>query len=661
MASNGNQKTQLRPRATEAPSPYARYVEADAEKPEKRGKAARGKGRSILSRIGASRREESYDDYADYEPYEDYAGEPYANEPYADEPADEPEDELMLDRYRVVETRATGGFGEVDVCWDTRLQRRVAIKRIPLFVDEDSEMYATSIEDAIAEARTASMLSHPNIVTVYDFETDGQYAYLVMEYVNGLSLSELLQRVEGGVLSFDEASHVLASVAQALSFAHENGVLHLDIKPANILIDRSGTVKLSDFGMAALASAAGYGGARGGTVGYMSPEQIVGDYVDERSDIFSLAVVIWQALTHESPFLAPTARESLTKIGNGPATRLSKMEPELAGPVEIGLLNALSYDPTPRTADASRFAAHICPELGDTAAGQTSLRRLLDQLADDEGAVFGFEYEHIPLAERFPALGDILIRLASAVCCGWFGWALGAPVAELLPKGHLLVPGVMALLGLAFPTMSALAVGILLVADFVLSKTSVAFPVQTAALMILTAFVFLVWRFGAGLDRRLSTAALLAPSVLQAPFAGVGLSGYALPPLAAGATAALGWAGSRVVALILEHNYDVALIVDGIAKLLRTPTTWIALLSCVLLAIVVSLLSHRRSLPLAILAQIIAFTGIVLVNAYFIRVENGGIWNALQWKEVPVALALSVSLSLASFIFGAPGADLEVD
>ena len=167
---------------------------------------------------------------------------------------------------------------------------------------------SSTLGEALAEARTSSLLAHPNIVTVFDFEVDGPYAYLVMEYVDGLNLAELLARVEGGTLTHDEAACLVQSVASALGYAHENGVLHMDIKPTNIMIDRTGTVKLCDFGMATLASAAGYGGARGGTVGYMPPEQIEGDLVDERTDVFSLAVVVWQALLGASPFAAPHPR-----------------------------------------------------------------------------------------------------------------------------------------------------------------------------------------------------------------------------------------------------------------------------------------------------------------------------------------------------------------
>ena len=160
--------------------------------------------------------------------------------------------DVLLNRYRIMNARGTGGFGTVLTCWDTRLQRRVAIKRLPL----SGSGAASTLGEALHEARTASMLAHPNIVTVYDFEVEGPYAYLVMEYVDGLNLAELLKRVEGGILTHDEAACLVQSVASALGFAHENGVLHMDIKPTNIVIDRTGTVKLCDFGMATLASAA---------------------------------------------------------------------------------------------------------------------------------------------------------------------------------------------------------------------------------------------------------------------------------------------------------------------------------------------------------------------------------------------------------------------
>ena len=268
--------------------------------------------------------------------------------------AAQPHDEYLLRRYRVLERRGRGGFGTVCTCWDTRLQRRVAIKRMPLAAET-----GTTATEALAEARTACMLGHPNIVTVFDFESDGTFAYLVMEYVDGLNLAELLARVEGGRLTPAECAHVLQSVARALAFAHENRVLHLDIKPTNIMIDRQGIVKLADFGMATLASAAGYGGARGGTVGYMPPEQIDGAMVDERTDVFSLAVVMWQALSGTNPFLARSAEDSRRRIEKGPG-RLSRLVPDIVPDAEAALTAELSPAPSGREPEACPLAIAPC-------------------------------------------------------------------------------------------------------------------------------------------------------------------------------------------------------------------------------------------------------------------------------------------------------------
>ena len=137
-------------------------------------------------------------------------------------------------------------------------------------------MGASTLSEALSEARITSRLTDQNIVTVHDFEVRGGTAYLIMEFVDGMTLAELMSRVEGGVLTYDECAYLLSSLASALDHAHAEGVLHLDIKPSNVFIDAQGNVKLGDFGMASLASAAGWEGARGGTVGYMPPEQLTG-------------------------------------------------------------------------------------------------------------------------------------------------------------------------------------------------------------------------------------------------------------------------------------------------------------------------------------------------------------------------------------------------
>ena len=317
----------------------------------------------------------------------------------------------LLRRYRPLETRATGGFGSVEICLDSRLQRRVAIKRIPLEA-KGAPQPTGSTASALTEARTASMLQHPNIVSVIDFSFDTTYAYLVMEYVDGLSLEEFLEQVGGHSLTYDEAAHIADSLCQALAYAHENGVLHLDIKPANVLIDHSGHVKLTDFGMATLASAAGYGGARGGTIGYMAPEQLDGSIVDERSDIFSLAAVLYESLCGTAPFRAATPADSLKRIEVG-ATPPGNLLPDIPESAEDALLSALSPAPESRCASIEDFEDGFLAELGNTREGKKSLARMVARMTSDDGEA-EYEDEEDESVETDPALGYLGTRFPSA-------------------------------------------------------------------------------------------------------------------------------------------------------------------------------------------------------------------------------------------------------
>ena len=264
----------------------------------------------------------------------------------------------LLKRYQPLETLATGGFGSIEICRDTHLRRRVAIKRIPLI--NGAGMPASDIMDVLREAHTAAMLQHPNIVQVIDFTHDTAYAYLVMEYVDGMSLAEFLHRVDGHSLTFDEAAAIADALGQALTFAHSNGVLHLDIKPANVLIDHSGNVKLTDFGMARLSSAGGFGGSRGGTIGYMPPEQldIETGTGDERADVFALACVIYEGLCGSAPFMAATPADSLDRIIGG-ATYPSELIPHFPPGAEAALMSALSPMPQDRPNSIEAFCDQL--------------------------------------------------------------------------------------------------------------------------------------------------------------------------------------------------------------------------------------------------------------------------------------------------------------
>ena len=187
---------------------------------------------------------------------------------------EEPEEQLILGRYRVLGEAGAGGFGTVQLAWDTRMQRRVAVKVIDLSgMAEQQGQILDNVEDlpnaelsGLEEARTAAMLNNANIVTVHDFEVQDNFAYIIMEYVDGMTLTQLL-KVVGDNITVDMVTAVFDGIAAALQYAHENQVLHLDIKPDNVMIDHQGQVKVMDFGLARLSGAHGFQSAAGGTIG----------------------------------------------------------------------------------------------------------------------------------------------------------------------------------------------------------------------------------------------------------------------------------------------------------------------------------------------------------------------------------------------------------
>lgn len=460
----------------------------------------------------------------------------------------------LLKRYRPLETRAAGGFGSVEICLDGRLQRRVAIKRMPLATPRDRTSHETTAS-ALNEARTASMLQHPNIVSVIDFTYDSAHAYLVMEYVDGMSLEEFLAQVEGNSLTYDEAACIADALVQALSYAHENGVLHLDIKPANILIDRSGHVKITDFGMATLTSAAGFGGARGGTIGYMPPEQLRGDVVDERTDIFSLASLLYEALCGTAPFRAASPIDSMTLINEG-VEPPSAVLPRIPGLSEEALLTALDPDSAMRMRSVSDFGDRFLAGLGSPREGRRSLARMIDLLtSEEEGGESGDEAERDApapdidpaegrLGSRWPsarmvatgAITGVSVAITSHALLGCMG--LGDPVARSL-----------AALAIGSAALAAPQIGSALVCTGILAMvvgaTAPLSAIPGAVLILALASAWwLVWgRASAPASAALVstialTAALGGPGVAVAPAAAA--AGYLLAPAPAGIAVALG-------------------------------------------------------------------------------------------------------------------------
>ena len=559
-------------------------------------------------------------------------------------PPAQPLSDVLLNRYRIMGSRGTGGFGTVLTCWDTRLQRRVAIKRMPLTGSRAS----STVTEALAEARTSSMLAHPNIVTVFDFEVDSAYAYLVMEYVDGLNLAELLARVEGGTLTHDEAACLVQSVASALGYAHENGVLHMDIKPTNIMIDRTGTVKLCDFGMATLASAAGYGGARGGTVGYMPPEQIEGGLVDERTDVFSLAVVVWQALLGTSPFAAASAERSLALIEKGPG-KPSKMDHQLAGIAEEALLGALAPNPAARIPSVETLAKELVFALGDPAAGTASFRNLLSQAPGDDNAdPEDWEGERLPLGISYPWLPGAFVRALTAACVLAATWHL---MPTILP-GPTVAPGAAigcaALAALWPPLGSALAA-------LAFCYAVVAHATEAAALLlgIVMAIFVVAWWATCGVRSRLSSASVLLPACLASPLAGTAVASCALGPAAAMVTACVSWLVGRIWPVAAPLGFALDGAVEPLLRSLATPPALLSLAGCMAAALVCSAITWwRDSSSYAVAGQAVGCAILVGFQLLAARMENGGIWADPSWGNTGIAVVLCVLVCTACVLRG---------
>ena len=508
--------------------------------------------------------------------------------------------QLILDRYAPLAEAGTGGFSTVQVAWDTRIQRKVAIKCIELeelrapsarrgaprdlssqetvslggldvtgdvpsvtstdvtegtspvtspavltrLIDEggaptralgERDDYSAAVRaylrvPGLDEARTAAMLSDADIVAVYDFEVRGSTAYLIMEYVEGMTLTQLLEEC-GDQLTLDIVAAVFSSVAHALDVAHENQVLHLDIKPDNILIDRKGQVKVTDFGLAKLAGAGGFGSAGGGTIGYMPLEQMRGELLDVRCDEWALASVSYEMLTGENPFLAEDLRQAEAAIEGAELVLPSLCWDDLDDQIDDVLFYALDPDREERYDTVADFAEEMEKFLGDPKRGRRELARLVsDARSDDEGERDEAPeperpVERAPLGERVGALPRAIAGRAVALAGSALVAGLGlsnlpgaSGVDNPLFWGLLALVGA---LGAALPHAGALA------AYAVLAAALIAQGAPAAGCLLVAAAGAWWWFVG-----REGTAQ--ANCALAGPLAGA-VGAAALAPLAAGA------------------------------------------------------------------------------------------------------------------------------
>ena len=264
-----------------------------------------------------------------------------------------------IGRYKILGELGRGAMGVVYKADDPNLDRTVALKTISL--DKDAEGRADYQKRFMLEAKAAGKLNHANIVTTYDFgEVDGM-AYLAMELLEG---TDLRKRVQQGPIPPIEAVEIGCQVAEGLAYAHGRGIVHRDIKPANIMLPERGPAKIMDFGLARmrLADHKTSTGIVLGTPRYMSPEQISGQPVDHRSDVFSLGIVLWEMLTGRRLFSGTEMAQvshSITYDEHEPPTRVN---PELPAMLDFVVARALKKDPAVRYQDADEMAAdlHTC-------------------------------------------------------------------------------------------------------------------------------------------------------------------------------------------------------------------------------------------------------------------------------------------------------------
>jgi serine/threonine protein kinase len=260
-----------------------------------------------------------------------------------------------IGRYKIVRELGRGAMGVVYHAIDPNIGRPVAIKTIQLGGIRKPEEQERLRERLFREARSAGILSHPGIVTIYDVEQQGELAYIAMEYVDGPTLDQLLS--EPQPLAPNRIFSILAQTATALDYAHGKGIVHRDIKPANIMIAGDGTAKITDFGIAKITASDHFTmtGSIVGTPHYMSPEQVQGQPVDGRSDQFSLAVIAYEMLTGEKPYTGEHLTTVVYKIVAEEPVAPHRVNATLGGSIDGAIRKGLAKKPDARYRTCSEF------------------------------------------------------------------------------------------------------------------------------------------------------------------------------------------------------------------------------------------------------------------------------------------------------------------
>ena len=270
---------------------------------------------------------------------------------------------VLSGRYVVEEIVGTGGMAVVYRAWDSKLKKIVAVKVLRAEYQQDEEF----LRRFSREAEAASKVSHENIVGMYDVGMDGETRYIVMEFIDGTTLKDMIRQM--GHLGPDAVVRMGIRILAAVDHAHKNGIVHRDIKPQNILVDAQGVVKVADFGIARLKAQqttriADVNSTALGSVHYISPEQASGEVADEKSDLYSVGVVLYEMLLGHVPFDGDTAVSVALKHVSEQPKSLREEDPEISKALDEVVLRALSKKPADRYQTAAEMAADLRKALG---------------------------------------------------------------------------------------------------------------------------------------------------------------------------------------------------------------------------------------------------------------------------------------------------------
>src|SRR5882757_9001885 len=275
---------------------------------------------------------------------------------------------LLGGRYRIIGLLGRGGMGEVYRATDLTLGQSVALKFLP----EEASRNQRLLERFHGEVRVARLVSHPNVCRVYDIgEVEGM-PFISMEYIDGEDLASLLTRI--GRLPSDKAIETARKLCAGLAAAHDRGVIHRDLKPQNIMMNKRGEVVIMDFGLAAIADQLNGPEARNGTPAYMSPEQLRGEAVTSKSDIYALGLVLYELFTGKPPFSAASVQQLIDMQQSMHLTSVTSVAADVDPAVEKAIRRCLDPDPAKRPATPLSVMAALPggdPLAAALAAGET--------------------------------------------------------------------------------------------------------------------------------------------------------------------------------------------------------------------------------------------------------------------------------------------------